>query len=148
VQVFLCPATKNQKKIYIQLSPEELQLMRDFASPEDIDYSFRLLFDHRLLQLDKLNNTIIMTDKNPLFKNLTEKSEPNIALSPDDNLLKANSPNHDDRGQNVLLNDGHVEFMTDRYLGLTKDDIFTIQSATTYKGNEIPQSEQDVFVAP
>ncbi len=147
-RVFLCPGEANHKTITIQITPAELESMRDFASPDQIDYSFRLLFDQGLLHWDTLNHTVIMTDKNPLFQDLGQKPQGQGDLSLTENLLRANSPNHQSRGQNVLFNDGHVEFMTDRYLGLSQDDIFNIESATRYKGNEVPQSQQDVFVAP
>ena len=146
-RVFLCPGEGGHQDIRIILTPEELGRMRDFASPEQINYSFRLLFDKDLLPLDALNHTVMMTDKNPLFEDLERKrQEESLTLT--EQLLQANSGNHQNRGQNVLFNDGHVEFMTDRYLKMSRDDIFTIESATRYQGNELPASQQDVFVAP
>jgi len=37
----------------------------------------------------------------------------------------ANSPNHEDRGQNVLFADGHVEFSSSPLVGIQQDNIYT-----------------------
>ncbi|MHC4352304.1 MAG: H-X9-DG-CTERM domain-containing protein, partial [Planctomycetota bacterium] len=52
------------------------------------------------------------------------------------------------RGQNVLLGDGHVEFLRTRYVDVSKDDIFTLQNTDVYQGFEVPSCETDSFLAP
>ena len=78
----------------------------------------------------------------------TGQRQAELDLSNNSALLQANSPNHNNQGQNVLFNAGQVDFLPDRLLGPTRDDIFTIQSALRYHGNEAPQSSDDTFIAP
>ncbi|MCE9552071.1 MAG: DUF1559 domain-containing protein [Planctomycetes bacterium] len=41
---------------------------------------------------------------------------------------KANSNNHDKDGQNVLFGDGHVEFVATAWVGISKDNIYTVRT--------------------
>src|SRR5690606_20004874 len=54
-----------------------------------------------------------------------DDSTPANSNSPASDQRKANSPNHDQDGQNVLFGDGHVEFATTAWVGQQKDNIYT-----------------------
>ena len=149
-RVFVCPgvASKSGRKVRIKIDPEQLKQLQDFASRTDVNYSFRLMFDRRNLQLEQSGQVPIMSDQNPLFLRPGGAQQGELNLADNIDLLRANSPNHGGQGQNILHPDGHVSFVPDRQMGLGDDDIFTIQSATRYQGNELPASEDDIFIAP
>ncbi len=91
-----------------------------------------------------------MSDMNTLFETLPrDYSKPlrkNLNLNKDLSVL--NSINHDRRGQNILFDDGCVEFCKKRCIGITEDDPFTLNNTDMYNGTEIPDCETDNFVGP
>ena len=93
-----------------------------------------------------------MADCNPLFEELLKDFSKPFKLKIDRKSSTLNSSNHrffgNRRGQNVLLDDGHVEFLRTRYVDISKDDIFTLQDTDVYQGFEVPSCETDFFLAP
>jgi len=89
-----------------------------------------------------------MADMNPLFENLPEDFSKEFRLQLDKTLLTLNSMNHNRRGQNVLFGDGRVEFIKKRFIGITRDDIYTLQDTDVYQGCEVPSRANDFFLAP
>jgi prepilin-type processing-associated H-X9-DG protein len=97
--------------------------------------------------MEKMGRQVIIGDMSPIFMNISAaEKELNVNLS--DALMKKNSPNHGERGQNVLFCDGSVVFVKDRTVDVSLDDIYTIQGKKTYQGVEVPTSEADIFLAP
>jgi prepilin-type processing-associated H-X9-DG protein len=45
-------------------------------------------------------------------------------------MQKANSPNHQGAGENVLYGDGHVEFQQNPFCGTKRDCIYTVAGGT------------------
>ncbi|MBL7154315.1 MAG: hypothetical protein ISS79_11410 [Phycisphaerae bacterium] len=91
----------------------------------------------------------ILSDRNPIFDNgsfSTFRRRLNQAI------LRANSRNHRGKGQNVLCDDGRVEFITIRYIGIAGDDIFALEDMGY--GSEVDECEvlptrvTDIFLAP
>jgi hypothetical protein len=95
---------------------------------------------------------VVMADCNPLFEDLPKDFSKPFRLQVDRKSPIPNSSNHSyfgsRRGQNVLLDDGHVEFLRTRYVDVSKDDIFTLQNTDVYQGFEVPSCETDSFLAP
>ncbi len=92
---------------------------------------------------------VLMADLSPLFeKLLDDPSKPFKPLHLNPRLLTINSNNHKRRGQNVLFGDGRVEFLKTRHIGISKDDIFTLQDTDIYQGSEVPSRDTDFFLAP
>jgi hypothetical protein len=87
-----------------------------------------------------------MADWNPLFEELPKDYSQPFQLHRTRKLQSLNSINHKRRGQNILFNDGRVNFMKTRLIG--SDDIFTLQDTDVYHGCEVPSCEEDFFVAP
>ena len=87
-------------------------------------------------------------DLNPLFERLPYNYSGTLELRPNKDLLNINSPNHKRHGQNVLFDDGSVQFRKTRHIGILKDDIFTLQNTHIYRGVEVPACQADAFVAP
>ena len=89
-----------------------------------------------------------MADSNPLFEELPSDFSKSFKLRLTRKLLTLNSVNHNRRGQNVLFGDGRVEFLKTRHIGISEDDIFTLQHTDVYNGCEMPSCETDFFLAP
>ena len=88
---------------------------------------------------------VIMADSNPIFAQLPENSQ-TIVVELRQDQLRINSYNHNNRGQNILFGDGHVNFINDRQIG--HDDIYTLQDTDIYQGTETPSCTTDIFLAP
>ena len=148
VDAFGCPSVAARRRVAV--SPEMLRQMQDFARRDDVNYSFRLMVDQLSRRLDGTVDAPLMTDQNPLFApgHFDSSRQSELDLASNSFLLKSNSPNHGQRGQNVLYNSGAVQFIDNRFMGPGQDDIFTIQSTTRYRGTERPKSANDVFIAP
>ena len=108
-----------------------------------ISYSYRNLYGSPQIFWDRKAETIIVTDKNPLFA----EGARNTPGAED-----ANSPNHNGQGSYVLRADGAVTWETSPNIGPDNDNIWTVGSAKqrllTYTGLEYPMTQADIFVAP
>jgi hypothetical protein len=140
----LCPGVR-QVRVRVPLGAQELQLLQDFASRQDIHYSFRLMTPPARGVL--LKAAPLATDNNPLFMDFDPRRQ-TLNLTGNAALQQVNSPNHGGAGQNILLGDGSVRFMPQRWLGPGRDDVFTITGVQTYTGREYPRSSDDAFIAP
>jgi prepilin-type processing-associated H-X9-DG protein len=138
---FMCPATKPACEF--SCNPKEYN---DFPKRIFVTYSFRVGCPKP--GLEQMGRQVIMADMSPIFVNVSaaERQELNVSLS--DALMKRNSPNHGERGQNVLFCDGSVVFVKGRTVDVSMDDIYTIQGRQNYQGVEVPTSEADIFLAP
>jgi prepilin-type processing-associated H-X9-DG protein len=59
-------------------------------------------------------------------------------------MRRGNSPNHGREGQNVLYADGHVSFENNPFVGVGRDNIYTVKSdATAFTGNTYLDSPRD-----
>jgi len=143
---FACPAGRSN--VTAQLDASKSKDLCDFPSRKFVTYSFRLM-PPKAESVNALNaQRVLISDLNPLFEQLPQDYSKSLTLRPDEVQLSANSANHNRRGQNVLFGDGRVEFVGARRLGLARDDIFTLQNTNVYRGNEMPASESDAFLAP
>lgn len=146
---FLCPGSDKRSPRKIPMDSEVLKKLRDFVCRMHVNYSIRLSPKKYHQQIPRVSQVIIMTDQNPLFVNIDcERPPEGGVVTLNESLSQANSFNHGKRGQNVLTLDGAVRFHASRFVGVNRDDIFTIQSVDRYLGKEMPQSGDDVFIAP
>jgi prepilin-type processing-associated H-X9-DG protein len=146
---FVCPGSKRGK--ILQLSPSQMRAYKDFPDRSCVTYSFQV--GSLAMGNGKLFfRMVLMADRNPLFEELPKDFSKSFKLRLDRRLLTLNSSNHnyfgDRRGQNVLFGDGHVQFVRTRDIGISKDDIFTLQDTDVYQGYEVPSYENDFFLAP
>ena len=142
---FACPGCKGEKP----LKPDESQIKRlkDFPSRRYVTFSFRIRCSRA--ESDKLLcRKVLMADWNPIFERLLDDFSRHLPLRLSRELLTLNSKNHNRRGQNVLFGDGSVEFLKTRFIGISEDDIFTLQDTDIYQGCEVPSCETDFFLAP
>ena len=146
---FLCPGSDKKSPKKIPIDSQTLQKLRDFICRMHVNYSTRLSSQSVQQQIPRVSQVIIMTDQNPLFINIDCETPPEGGtVTLDESLSQSNSPNHRQRGQNVLMLDGAVRFHASRFVGKEGDDIFTINRVERYQGNEMPQSSDDSFLAP
>jgi hypothetical protein len=142
-EAFVCPARIQGKAS--KLDRTQVSKLSDFPNRKYVTYSFRIVSDKNANRLTR-GNQVLISDMNPVFENLPRDYYKDFDLKVDDQMLKANSVNHRDSGQNVLLSDGSVSFHKDRQIG--NDDIFTVKGQTHYRGTEAPTLAGDNFLAP
>ena len=145
VENFVCPACKGE--VPLKLNNSQIKKLKDFPSRRYVTYSFQI--NCRKTAIGKLLcRKVIMADMNPLFEKLPEDFSKQFRLQLTRALLTLNSINHNRRGQNVLFGDGHIEFLKNRSIGISEDDIYTLQDTDVYQGCEVPSCETDFFLAP
>jgi hypothetical protein len=142
---FVCPGCKGEK--FVKLNDSQIKRLKDFLNRRYVTYSFQVRC-HRTGNGKLLCRKVLMADRNPLFEELPKEFSRQFRLQLNRKLLTLNSINHNRRGQNVLSGDGHVEFLKTRFIGISEDDIFTLQDTDIYQGCEVPSCEADSFLAP
>jgi len=142
---FVCTGYKGEKPL--QLDDSQIKRLKDFLNRSYVTYSFQVRC-HRTRSGRLLCRKVLMADLNPLFEQLPEDFSRGLQLQLNRKLLTLNSINHNRRGQNVMFGDGHVMFLKTRFIGIAKDDIFTLQDTDEYQGCEVPSCETDFFLAP
>lgn len=113
---------------------------RDWPKAAAVSFSYQNQYAEQKPRLDRGPRIAVLADKNPFF----EPGEYHRELPRD-----ANSPNHTRRGQNVLLTDGHVAWLTKPLLE-GRDNIFHAgaEGRDHYEGLESPVSADDSFLVP
>ncbi|HVT82294.1 MAG TPA: hypothetical protein VHM90_16750 [Phycisphaerae bacterium] len=133
MNAFYCPGSPPDPA-----APKAATAVADIGT---IGYSYRNMYGSDKPAWDGKKETIVMTDRNPLFADPTKKFN-----------INANSENHDGHGNNVLHGDGAVTWATSPNIGPNHDNIWTIGSGNdrilAYKGTETPLSLIDVIVCP
>jgi hypothetical protein len=144
---FICPGSVQGCQTLKILTPSEIQSNNDFPSRKHVTYSFRIRCS-KTGEEGTCVRKVLIADMSPLFEKLPADYTKPFKLQLDKELLRVNSINHNRRGQNVLYDDGTAEFVSSRQIGISKDDMFTLQGRDTYDGNEVPARETDNFLAP
>lgn len=145
---FLCPARRDAGRPDTRTLP--VANYDDFPARSYIHFSVRIDCP-RSSSAGLIHKRVFLADLNPLSEEFPRdiSASPSIELC--DKLLKANSGNHRQRGQNILFCDGSVEFSKTRRVSFSDDDIYTVQTMSCgqkVRGDERPSSEADTFVAP
>jgi prepilin-type processing-associated H-X9-DG protein len=142
---FVCPGRRQGQ--VIKLDPLQVKNYNDFPGRKYVTYSFRIMCPKSKSE-DVSGRKVLMADLNPLFEGLPRNYSKPLKLRLNKSLLNLNSINHNSRGQNVLFCDGSVTFVKKRRVGISEDDIFTLQDTDIYEGIEVPTRETDAFLAP
>lgn len=149
---FVCPGHRDG--CTVQYNSASMAGLKDFPSPQNISYSVMLRCGQKKTMIQNGQRRIILSDMNPVFVTfrkrigtncVTQREEYERVLLNED-LKRMLSPNHSQRGQNVLFCDGSVEFLASRFY--QEDDIFTVRGVETYTGHEVPADEKDIFLVP
>jgi hypothetical protein len=143
--VFVCPASPfgAEPGAYGQ----NFLAGNDFPSRQHVTYSLRITCVPNANDPTG-NREILIADVNPIFEQLPQNYSEGFLRELNKRMLQANSSNHNGRGQNIMLSDGSVQFITTRTWGPNNDDIYTLEGKDKYQGDEVPASQKDVFLAP
>jgi prepilin-type N-terminal cleavage/methylation domain-containing protein/prepilin-type processing-associated H-X9-DG protein len=139
-EVFICPSSNDEKDTYGNAAGESAQWKVTFSKPNNLSYSMANPYPdtNAVNNSYKLNSTTgaefaIAADKNPEGTpggtyDVTAATTPTSATS---FMQKANSPNHQGQGENVLYGDGHAEFQQNPFCGSKRDHIYTSSQDAT-----------------
>jgi len=141
LNVFSCPASGKTIRIRFSSDPKTLNQLHDFPDGRAVNYSFGVVAGKNRSKWGRPGD-VLMVDQNPLFIN-NQQEVLDLNDAPAD-LLRTNSPNHSNSGQNILFMDGRVIFSKSRYVGQNHDDIYTIKGTSRYSGKELPEPD-DIF---
>ncbi len=142
---FVCPGRSQGRALQFDVS--EVPNYNDFPARRYVTYSFRIR-SNKPEEKGIGGRQVLMADSNPLFEKLPQNFSNPLNLKLNKSMLTINSLNHNRDGQNVMFRDGGVDFVERRNIGLSQDDIFTLQNTETYQGVEVPSCEADAFLAP
>ena len=113
----------------------------NFPGPAELHYSIALMYPPAaaIAKGYKFHSGVvadmaIMADINPGHADLRKATQERGALAKI--LQNVNSPNHGGEGQNVMFNDGHVEWFITPLAGAEKDNIYTHGRTTRTSGGE------------
>jgi prepilin-type N-terminal cleavage/methylation domain-containing protein/prepilin-type processing-associated H-X9-DG protein len=136
-EVFVCPSSNAEKDTYggstAPAPGASAQNKVSFSSNKNLSYSFVNVYPSSAAVNNgyKVNTTVgaefaICADINPAgsttYNGLTTAYE----TSSQTIMQKANSPNHQGQGENVLYGDGHAEFQQNPFCGNKRDCIYTV----------------------
>ena len=144
----LCPGRREPHKV--SYDGFKVQNFNDFPSRIYIQFSVPVACPASNRR-DLTQKRVLMADRNPLSENLPSDLSELCSLLLGERLMRANSGNHRNRGQNALLYDGSVEFTRERHTSISEDDIYILQdmrSGTEVRGCEVPSCSADIFLAP
>jgi len=136
-EVFICPSS-NDDAYTFGGGVQTAQNHSNFPGNGNLSYSYQNPYpDTNAVSTGfKLNNSLsaefaVAADKNPgiatgavTLVNVTSSSSAK-------DMRLANSKNHDGDGQNVLYGDGHVDFMTNPFSGVQRDNIYARRANST-----------------
>lgn len=122
----ICPSSPTDQPN----TEDNPQSFWDFRNYREVSYGYQVPFGKHGRPGPNVDpDMALVADKGP-YGAVLESGQPNPAIasptasdSPDN--WRANSPNHFGEGQNVMFNDGHVEFFTTPLAGVDLDNIYT-----------------------
>lgn len=149
---FVCPGRSQGRAV--GLHRVHVEKLLDFPSRRNVTYSFRIIPAERIKQLAS-GHRVLMADLSPIFEKSCKGFDGPLTAGNEfatvklcKKLRNMNSRNHAERGQNVMFADGSVEFRKQRTTEISLDDMFTVRGKDSYRGCEMPASDDDVFLAP
>jgi prepilin-type N-terminal cleavage/methylation domain-containing protein/prepilin-type processing-associated H-X9-DG protein len=171
-EVFVCPSSNEEKDTFggtgAAAAGAVAQNKMSFSQPKNLSYSLANVYpdQNAVNQGYKMNATTgaeiaVAADMSPAGATsgnytLAIASE----ISPASEMKKANSPNHQGAGENVLYGDGHAEFQQNPFCGQKRDCIYTAsgdtqgvittnkQAPTSGSANCMPKWQGDSVLLP
>ncbi len=132
-RVFLCPARGGAP-----MPPDQVARRNDFMDADNLSYTYFNMAGQRPSPQDN-PDVPVMSDENPIFGD----GVPLISKLVCRDRAKLNSPAHSGAGQNILIVDGHVKWVTAPDAGVDGDNIWTLQGVNAYTGREGPAAATD-----
>jgi prepilin-type N-terminal cleavage/methylation domain-containing protein/prepilin-type processing-associated H-X9-DG protein len=139
-EVFVCPSSNYEKDNYggsgTPAAGASAQNKNSFSTIKNLAYSFVCVYPSTTAVSNgyKVNSTCgaefaVAADINPAGSTNYDLTKANESSSSKD-MQKANSPNHQGQGENVLYGDGHAEFQQNPFCGSKRDCIYTVSGST------------------
>jgi len=151
-EVFTCPSSNAEKDLYGGGSNGPLQRSNFSTVTKNLSYSYGHSYPNTtaISKGYKLNSSIgpdfaIAADINPGTAGTGNRVTAVRTSSSTDDMKGGNSNNHDRDGQNVLYGDGHVEFQTNPFVGVERDNIYTTQAGVIVGS---PENGNDSVLLP
>jgi len=163
-EVFVCPSSNQEKD---PMAGKQASQRSNFSDPADATQTGRYLsysITNPYPSTTSVGNGYkwnngqvadfaIAADRNEVTSKRDSNMNPDSATSAE--LKNMNSKNHEGEGQNVMYNDGHVEWCTGPFVGANRDHIYVADTlpATgtgkqTYKSGAEPQYNLDTVLVP
>jgi len=130
-----------------QARPERMtERHHDWPSAKAVSYSYQNQYTDDPIKLDRHAGLAVLADKNPLF--VVRRNQ--VTYNAD---WPTTSPSrmHEQRGQNVLIADGHVKWNRRPIMQDARqreDNIWIARGIERYQGNETPRDKDDSFLVP
>jgi len=139
-EVFVCPSSNDEKDNYQGSSATAFagataQNKSSFSQKKNLSYSYVNVYPTQAAVANgyKVNNTVgaefaICADISPAGSAAGSNYDglkSALENSPQSIIKKANSPNHQGAGQNVLYGDFHADFLQNSFCGKNRDCIYT-----------------------
>jgi len=136
-EVFTCPSSNAEKDLYGGGTNGPLQRCNFSTITKNLSYSYSHPYPNSTATGGgyKLNSSIgpdfaIAADMNPGTTGTGNKVTSVTTNSSAAEMKNGNTNNHDRDGQNVLYGDGHVEFQSNPFVGVQRDNIYTVGATT------------------
>jgi prepilin-type N-terminal cleavage/methylation domain-containing protein/prepilin-type processing-associated H-X9-DG protein len=137
-EVFVCPSSNQEKD---SMNGQPANLRSNFTKQENISYGITNPYPKAgsgsPVEMGYKWSPNVSAD----FAIAADRFEGNIADaigvrsdSPASEQKKSCSKNHEQEGQNVLFNDGHVEWCTNPWVGANKDNVYTRANVRVIQG--------------
>jgi prepilin-type N-terminal cleavage/methylation domain-containing protein len=148
-EVFNCPSS-NQEKDSLNNLPATSR--SNFTHESNLSYSYAHPYPNQtaVSQGYKLHSGVvadlaIAADRNEPDPTWTTNRRFDEAQS---KIRLGNSSNHEREGQNVMFNDGHVEWFTTAWCGYNKDHIYAKGKVPVAMGDTFPTFDLDTVLLP
>jgi len=139
-EVFVCPSSNAEKDTFGGGNNSALNRSNFSDIAKNLSYSYQNPFPSAVAigAGFKLNSSLsaefaVAADVNPgilpatgTINNVRFPTNTSSAA----NMKQANTNNHDEDGQNILFGDGHVEFASNPFMGVNKDNIYCRSNGT------------------
>jgi prepilin-type N-terminal cleavage/methylation domain-containing protein len=152
--VFICPSTDHQPDTLNGYAPESVfNFTRTDSAAKNYSYSFATPYAGRDLGPDAAEYRL--TPKLPADfaigadRNECIKRQFTTQIITDPKIIRLiNSVNHKSKGQNVLYNDGRVVWSMTPFVGIGRDNIYSIQGSADILNVDLPRGKYDSVLLP
>jgi prepilin-type N-terminal cleavage/methylation domain-containing protein len=151
-EVFTCPSSNQDKDSLNNLPAISRSNFEPGGSTLSYSYANPYPNSNAVSKGYKLHSGVVADLAIAADRNDLDPSNDNTRPDdPQSKLRKSNSSNHEREGQNVMFNDGHVEWFTTAWVGANKDHIYTFRTGGNKPGNVTPgqpMEELDTVLLP
>jgi len=152
-EIFACPSSNAEKDLFGGGTNTAKDRSNFTSIPKNLAYSIHNPYakDGTIRDRDFWSSArispdfAIAADINPGTKGTGNNVTAVRTTSTAAEMKNGNSNNHDRDGQNVLYGDGHVEFQTNPFVGIERDNIYVTQAGVLIGS---PENENDSILLP